>query len=1110
MKKTLRQIFGFLAMLLVCSAMALRAQDTSLSNVTVDATNATLQSVLTELEKQSGCSFVYSSEDIDLARRVTLKMNDVPLRTALNTLFKTSGETFAINGRMVSIFKQAADNKMKIISGIVADGQGEPMVGVTVRAASGAFAVTDRDGKYSISARLGEKVTFSMIGMRDYEIIVGKDDLVDISMAVDVMMLEETIIVGYGTQRKIISTGSVTTTTGDKLQQSSSVNLSQSLAGRMSGVIVNSRSGEPGNDDAIMLIRGRSSLGNNNPLIIIDGVQGRDDEFSRLSGDEIESVTVLKDASAAIYGARSANGVILVTTKRGAKSTAPKINFSYDLGLQSPTRLVEMADAVLYTTAWNAALDIDKAPHKYSDDQIGHYRTQDDPIRYPNTNWYEAIIKPVSLQHKYGVTVNGGTDRVSYFISFNGQNQDGLFRKSATKYQQLSLRSNIDVQVTKNFKIGIDISGRQQQKNYSAFPSDSYGIFYITQRRLPTSQPHYPNGLVTGGDNPEVMVTNTTGYNNTTSYNLNSTISAKWELPYVTKGLSIEGKVAYDIFNLFNKVWKTPWTYYEYEDLTETYLEKTYQGWASPSLSEKYNCHTNLSINAQINYDRTFADKYHVYALAGFEQTKYRSDFFNTGRGRYASDALDELFAGSADKEYFTNNGYAIETARRSFFGRVGFDYAEKYMIQSIVRFDGSENFPKDRRWGIFPSVSAGWRFSEEPWIKDNADWINNLKLRLSWGKQGNDRIAAFQYMTTYMYAAATSTKYQYELDGTAINAILLGASPNPNITWEVATSWNAGFDGTILNGALGWEIEYFHTRRENILCKRNASIPKYTGLANLPDENIGIVQNQGVEVQLRHEGYNANRSLFYQISGNFMYARNKIIYMDETPWGEGYERMNLTGHPMGSRLYYRTLGVFKTQEELDSYPHLKGATLGDLKYEDLDGDGEITSMDRERLDLTATPQIVFGLNFALQWKSLDFMMLFQGQALARYYYSPLCDPVSGNIDAVTARNAWTLENTNSDYPRIASTYSNGGVYRNTLYYRNAAFLRLKNIELGYTFDQPVLKQKAHVQSIRLYVGGYNVFTIDGLKVVDPETSDESYQTYPQMRIFNIGAKMTF
>ena len=1020
--------------------------------------------------------------------------------------------TLVLTGICALAFSQVLSAQEMTVRGVVSATTGESVIGAGVMIKGTATGVTtDLDGRYELSAPENATLVFSSIGYKTLEVRLDGRSVVNVALETDSELLEEAVAIGYGSQSKITLTGSVTQTSGAELVKNSSVNLSQGLAGRLSGVVVSNRSGEPGNDDATMFIRGRSTLDDNSPLIIIDGIPGRDDEFSRLTGEEIESINVLKDASGAIYGSRSANGVILVTTKRGVYGEAPRVTFTYDIGLQQPTRLVDMADAVLYTHAYNDELAITGAAPYYNETQLQHYAAGDDLILYPNTDWLDEIIKPVSVQHKYGVSVNGGSDRVAYFVQFNGQYQDGIYEKSATNYAQYNVRSNVDIKVTESLRLGVDLNARRQQKNYSAFPSSSEndnGIFYTAIRMKPTGATYYPNGLLRGGTNPAVLVQDLTGYDRTSINTINTTFNLGWDMSWLTEGLSVNARMAYDVVGEFRKNWLKNWDYWEYDEITELYNQRTISYWSSPVLHEYQENYQTLTINANINYERDF-NGHHVSALAGFEQSSYRYDTFNAGINSYDSDLLDEFFAGTADKSWYAIDGYAKETARRSFFGRIGYDWKSRYMIQAIIRFDGSENFPKESRWGIFPGVSLGWRISEEPFVKNNAPWLTNLKLRASYGEQGNDSIDPFQYLTTYEYTALTG--YSMKIDDKEVSFIIPGSIPNPKVTWEVARTWNVGLDGRIFNGMLGWEVEYFHTRRSNILCTRNASIPYYTGLTNnLPDENIGIVSNRGVELQLTHENRVANGEFLYRIGGNIMYARNRIEYMDETPWGEGHEYMNATGHPMGAELYYQVIGINKTQEDLEKYPQMAGATLGDFIFADLDENGVIDTYDRKRCDLTTVPELVFGLNFEAQWKGFDLSVLFQGQGRARYYYAPLMDPVSGNVEREAAEKAWTLDNTDSDWPRLGSNVSNGHTTRSSFYYRDASFLRLKNVELGYTFNQAMFGTKVGIRSLRIYIAGYNLLTFSGLKNVDPETDDESYQNYPQMRIFNAGVKLTF
>ena len=995
------------------------------------------------------------------------------------------------------------------VSGVVSSTTGESLIGAGVLVkGTTTGTVTGIDGSYSLQVPDGATLVFSCIGYNDAEYVPGPKSTLNVVLEEDLKILEEAVVVGYGVQSKVTLTGSVTSTSGNDLAKNSTVNLSQGLAGRIAGVIVSNRSGEPGRDDPTIFIRGRSTLGDNSPLIIIDGVQGRDSDFSRLTGEEIESVNVLKDVSANIYGARAANGVIVVTTKRGKFNNAPNVTFTYDMGLQQPTRIVEMADAVLYANAYNAELAITGRKPVYTEAEIAAYADGSDPVNYPNTNWSKEVFKPLSAQNKYGVSINGGGERVAYFVQLNGQSQDGIYKNSSTNFDQFNVRSNIDVKVTKNLTLGVDLNFRQQHRDYSAY-GEASSIFYALLKLKPTGGMYYPNGLLRSGDyNPAALVSDLCGYNNTTINTQTLTFKADWKLDYITKGLSVNANYAYDLVGRFNKLWQTPWECYTYDQVNDKYDQTVSKYFATPVLREAQTNTARRSLNANINYDRAFGD-HHVTALFGYEQYFYHMDYLQAGRDKYVTDALDELFAGDAAKENWRTNGYASENARMSYFTRVGYDYKSKYMIQGIVRYDGSENFKKGHRWGLFPGVSVGWRLSEESFIKDNYPWLTNLKIRASWGTQGNDKIDPYQYMTTYSFS--TSTVYQGLFGGKEASYIVPGAIPNENVTWEVANTYNFGIDGNIHNGLLGWEIEAFYTHRKNILCTMQASVPFFTGMTGtLPDMNIGEVSNKGIELQLYHD--NRVGDLMYHVQGNFMWAKNKIIYMDETPWGEGHEYMDLTGHPMGSSLIYQTIGINKSKDDLQKYTQIKGAGLGDFIYEDLDNNGVIDDYDRKRTDLTTVPQIVFGLSASATWKNFDFSMLLQGQGLVRCYYAPYSDPLSNNVNAFAAKHAWTLDNPDSDYPRLGSTVSNGGVYRVSFYHRNAAFLRLKNVELGYTIPQKVFgAMRMPVKGVRLYVGGYNLFTISGLTEIDPETSDGAgSSTYPQMRIFNAGVKLSF
>lgn len=1109
-------ITPFLLFFVFTSAVA---SDAFSQKVSLNLRNVEIKEVLSKIEVSTDFVFLISDDvEKELHKSVTLNVKNESVANILDFITRDTGLSYKIVERQITVYSKNAPPKPApqsqqqpfVLTGSVVDEAGQPLTGATIslKGSAAAAAVTDEYGAFSMNGiSPGDVIVVSFPGYATSEITVGSRRNVRIALSPVTQNLDEVVVVGYGTQRKVTLTGSVASTSGAEIQKSSAVDISQSLAGRMPGVIVNNRSGEPGADDATTIfIRGRSTLNDNSPLIIIDGVPDRE-TLSFLNPNDIESVTVLKDASAAIYGSRSANGVILVTTKRGVKGEKPRITFSYDLGLQTPTRLLDMVDAPTFATLYNERnAKLGQNP-RYTDAEIQKYRDGSDPILYPNTDWFAEIIKPVSMQHKYNLSFSGGAENVAYFVSAGAVTQDGIYRESATKYNQLHFRSNIDLNVTKSFKIGADIAARIQNKHYSAYPSDSEGIFYRTRDKFPTTAAYYPNGLLAGAGNPIALVSDRTGYDRYRTLRLDASISADWSLDNVVKGLSVKGLASYVNTSTFRKRWQKPYTYYVYNEATEEYDRMLSTDVVTPQLTERYTPDWTLTLNATLNYDRSFNDAHNVSVLLGFEQSEWRQDVMQAERRRYSQDALDELSAGDLDKTYYDNLGWAEEFARRSWFGRATYDYKGKYLFQFILRYDGSMNFPTAKRWGLFPGVSAGWRLSEEGFIKNNVRWLSNLKIRASYGEQGNDNIDPFQYLTSYQYGR------NQVFGGTQVNGIYPDVFPNVNVTWEVAKTYNVGLDAGFWNGKLEFEIEAFSTRRSNILCTRNASVPAYTGLTSLPDENIGIVKNRGFELQVSHTGRSNDFS--YRLSGNLLFARNEVVYMDEAPWGEGYEYLKQEGHPMGSMLLYDVIGLNKTDDDLLKYPQISGASLGEFIFKRYDPNPSnpnvITSNDMMRVELSTVPEIVYGLTFDGRWKWFDFMVLFQGQARVRYYITPRIDPAEGNIMADIAEGRWSQSTPDSDKPGVGGTINNAGVYPSTYWYRNSAFLRLKNLEIGFNFPEKWLGSSlTGLRNIRFYIGGYNLLTFDSLKIVDPETSSQSSQNYPQLRIFNTGIRMTF
>lgn len=998
------------------------------------------------------------------------------------------------------ILCQTAFAQQRTISGVVTDENNEPLVGVAVLLQGNVSVgtITELDGRYSISVPAsGAVLEFSSLGYTSRTVPVGQSNVINVTLAIDNMQLEETVVVGYGVHKKETLTGSIVTVKGDELTKSPSPNLGSSLEGRLPGLIVNQRSGEPGRDDPSIHIRGFSTFGTTTPLYIIDGVER--DGMTRLNPDDIESITVLKDASAAIYGARAANGVILITTKRGQEG---KTRFSVDFSssFSSPTKIPDMLDAATYSEVYNEG-DWDRKgrPANYSPSialtDIEKYRNGSDPVLYPNTDWVKETLRPYALQTRTSIQASGGTKNVRYLLSFGARTQGPGFYHQIEEYNQYTFRSNVEVDFNQYFTVGANISAILSNETHSHV--STHDNFVNILQADPRLVAVYPNGLIAPGrlgENP--LLLDQRGYNKTWKSPIYSTLTATYKIPWV-EGLRVDASFNYDLSTTKQKVWSIPYYYHEYNVNTGEYDYKQGTGQSTVQLTDTYTYRTNMLYNYRITYDRYFGD-HRVALMVGQEQQITDQSSAQAYRKNFISTAIEEINVGSTAAEDKDNQGTSTRTARNNYFGRFNYEYASKYLLELLFRYDGSYKFPTDKRYGFFPAASFGWRISEEPFIKDNAPWINQLKLRASLGQTGNDAVNAFQYMQSYNFGG------NYIFGTSTSSGITPGTMPNPNITWEKSTKYDLGLEATLWNGLLGAEVTVFKENRNNILTARNLSIPNTFGFSALPNENIGQIENHGYEIVLSHR--NRVGDFSYNVSGNMSYAKNTIIFMDETPNVEEYQ--NRTGHPIGAGLYYKADGIFHTQEELDSYPHHSRTHVGDPKIIDLNEDGKIDSNDRFRFDYDATPRYVFGLNFDFAYRNFDLSILFQGQSGAYNYDSEfvkigVSDYSNGSV--YRAKDRWTVDNPNGTMPR-ADCYQPGN---STFFLYDATFIRLKNLEFGYTLPK-TLMDKVGFDSLRLYVSGFNLLTwAKEIKWCDPEVSG-NFLSYPQQRVINLGARIQF
>ena len=725
------------------------------------------------------------------------------------------------------------------VTGTVSDVNGEPLIGVNVVVKDAAIGtVTDMDGRYSLEVP-GENsvLLFSYIGYVTKESVVGTQTLINQTLLEESQMMDELIVVGYGTQKKVTVTGSVASVAGDDLKVSPTTNLSNAILGRMPGVIGYQRSDEPGGGGTTIRIRGTNSLGFKDPLIVIDGVPGRAGGLNRINPNEIESMSVLKDAAAAIYGSRAANGVILITTKRG-KEGKPTITYSGSMGFSQPTRIPELANAFEYATMVNEIDKYSGRDPRYSDDDLRQYQDGSDPWGHPDTNWYKETIKEYSPIYRHDVSITGGSDRYKFFVSLAANGEDGIYKKSANRYDQFSARINLDMKVNDAFDISYGNVNRLQITNYPA--RGATDIFSAMVRSKPILPAYWPSGEpgpdIEYGDNPVVRATPATGEDIYKAYYIQNTLKATLKVPGI-EGLSLIGTASYDQYFNNRRRFEKPFTLYTWNGNPEHTLTPALKGVSQPQLEERREEQTDWMTNLVANYDGSVGN--HNFGLtAGVEAQQNEWRMVRATRKYFISDALDEINNGSVtDME---TEGYSWKESRINYFGRANYNYLEKYLLEFVFRYDGSYRFPKNKRYGFFPGVSAAWRASEEPFWKEHLDFISYFKLRGSVSETGNDYLVdtdgnldrSIQYLNTYGFG----TEYMF---GSSFQKTLYPTrTPNPNITWEVGTTYDLGLEFKFLDNRLSVESDLFYQKRTNMLIYRNASLPQISGIT-LSRENF-------------------------------------------------------------------------------------------------------------------------------------------------------------------------------------------------------------------------------------------------------------------------------
>ncbi|MGY5851423.1 SusC/RagA family TonB-linked outer membrane protein [Salegentibacter sp. F14] len=1042
--------------------------------------------------------------------RINLKMQQL-IRSLLSksyhkTVIITSFALFSV------IFTVSGSDIQQTVSGKVSDEDGIPLPGVTVHIeGTNTGSTTDMDGKFSIEAEVNDILIFSSIGFKSQQVTVDEQtDNIEIVLMEDVSELGEVVVVGYETQRKITTTSAVSTVEGEKIKDVPVGNITSALAGRVPGLKVMNRGGQPGADGAFLNIRGFGA-----PLILVDGVP---QDPGYLDPNEIESINVLKDASASVYGARAGNGVVLVTTKRGVQGK-PTFNFSYSSSISAPTKIVELADAPLYAQLANEADRTNGAEPTFSPEAIDNFRRGDDP-RFPNTDWWDQTFREWAPMNDFNMNVRGGSEAVKYFLSAGYLNQQSMLRSEDIEFERFSFRSNLDAQISDKFEVGFDISGRKEYRN---LPGRGIGVIMTAvQAAKPTQPAYYPDpekptypGYDADFANPlPISDKDYSGYSHHNFQSIRGTLTMNYDLVDFTDGLNAELKMDYRAIDNFIKDWRTPFTYYNYNYDEDTYHEATVFNKGMVSLNQSDMKNWLAYGYLKLNYRKSFSG--HTFtAMALAEALSSRQDYFNAYREGFLTQEIDQLFAGSDENK--DNYGSAQEDGRMAYVGTLGYNFRNKYFADFIFRADGSPRFHKDNRWGYFPAVSLAWRLSEENFIKDNFNSLENLKLRMSYGQAGDQGNARFNYLTGYQMGRS----YVFSQNETIERGIASKGLANPLAQWAETTTYNIGLDGNFNESQFYFEADAFYRQKNGILATRLLAVPSTFG-ANLPEENINSQDDRGFEFLIGHS--NSFGDFTYDVSTNFSWARTKWRHFEEPEFDteEERRRRQLSGQWTNRSWGYETDGLFSTQEEIDNWADItNGANNnvikpGDIKYIDQNDDGVINWKDEVQLGKSVQPEIFYGLNLNLGYKNFGLTALFQGATNFSVFYSDQFKAPFG-VNFVPFefwKNAWTTENPDpqSPLPRIRygdeSTHPNG--YGSDFWMvENAYYLRLKDLRLNYTFSESLV-QKIGFKSMRVFVQGYNLGVITNVRHRDPESDNTAGRNYPHQKTLSIGANVKF
>lgn len=1027
-----------------------------------------------------------------------------------------------------------------LVKGTVVDGAGEPVIGayVQIKGMSGG-AITDLDGKFEmeVTSVSDPVLVVTCLGFEVYEEALNGRTTVDVTLHSDVSELDEVTVVAYGTQKKETLTGAISSVKTEALLKSPNPSVANTLAGQIPGLSSVAVSGQPGNEDPSLYIRGVGSLteGASSPLILVDGVER---SFFQMDPNEIESVTVLKDASAtAVFGVRGANGVILVTTRRGEEGKA-KIQVTSSVGLQSPTRLLEMADSYTYAMAMNERdINDGKTTLTFDDEALTHFRLGDEPIMYPNHNWRKELMKKASLQTQHNVNISGGTKNVRYFISAGFLYQDGLMKRfkdldynNNYNYTRYNYRANLDFDLTKTTTLKLGLGGVVGVTHAPNATNDTYDLFHILDWAQPFCEAGVVDGKVLKTDQdrfPGVLINESLsryyghGYKHDTRNTMNMDLVLTQKLDFITEGLSVEIKGAYNT----------------------TYTNKKKRFGSVEIYYPQYLGTVEGQSIDDPDFDRTI-----VYKVDG-TNNRLGYDEDNSSRSRdwyfeasirynrkFGEHNVGALVLYNQNKKYYPAQWTSTPTAYLGLVGRITYDYASKYIAEFDFGYNGSENFAPGKRFGAFPAGSIGWVISEEKWMKGQRV-VDFLKLRASVGLVGNDNMSnnRFLYLAdsydrdldggTYNPGQDWKIPYHGYWFGVNDNTKYLGAVEkklgNPDVTWETALKTNLGLEAKFFNYRLSLTADVFFENRTDILISRN-TVPIWSGLDKnqLPVVNMGTVHNKGYEIDLRWD--DRHGALSYFIDANVSYSKNKIIEQDEVEPNEPY--MWRTGKPVGT-VFGHEFVRFYTEDDFadvekgilkEGYADPQVAVFpGDCMYEDLNGDGVIDTDDVHAIGFSTRPSYTFGLNYGITYKGWSLTMNWTGAlerslVLSDIFRLPFNGETRGLLQ-MHAEECWRPENAaTATQPRLSLASKTWNYKDSSLWVVDGSYIKLKTVQIGYTFsDSPKLK-RAGIESLGINLSGYNLLTFDYFKLQDPESKPNTSNTYPITRTISFGVNITF